>query len=162
MANKYILVWLLFCCMYMYFVSTYIHLFVHPQQDVIGQNLADITHPESAVEITDNLKPAATPPTSMVEESIVSQFRQFYVRFRSTVSPNRMQLSRFTSHTVSQAVCVGGEREREKERKKERERAVFSPSKIQGTTVGHTLGGGCGHIKAFLKSPYSHIKEILY
>ena len=106
------------------FIPAYIHLFVHPQQDVIGQNLADITHPESAVEITDNLKPAATPPTSMVEESIVSQFRQFYVRFRSTVSPSRMQLSRFTSHTVSRAVCIGGgkERGREKERKKERER----------------------------------------
>ena len=83
-------------------------VFLHPQQDVIGQNLADITHPESAVEITDNLKPAATPPTSMVEESIVSQFRQFYVRFRSTVSPSRMQLSRFTSHTVSLPVCVCG------------------------------------------------------
>ena len=95
------------------------------QQDVIGQNLADITHPESAVEITDNLKPAATPPTSMVEESIVSQFRQFYVRFRSTVSPSRMQLSRFTSHTVSLVVCVRveggskGERERESERERD-------------------------------------------
>ena len=99
------------------------------QQDVIGQNLADITHPESAVEITDNLKPAATPPTSMVEESIVSQFRQFYVRFRSTVSPSRMQLLRFTSHTVSLAVCVrvegeskgGREGGREGERERERE-----------------------------------------
>ena len=100
---------------------------MHPQQDVIGQNLEDITHPESAVEITDNLKPAATPPTSMVEESIVSQFRQFYVRFRSTVSPSRMQLSRFTSHTVSPALCVGEGRERERERGRkggrERERA---------------------------------------
>jgi hypothetical protein len=95
---------------------------------VIGQNLGDITHPESAVEITDNLKPAATPPTSMVEESIVSQFRQFYVRFRSTVSPSRMQLSRFTSHTVSLGVgvcvcmCAGGGRERRRERERERER----------------------------------------
>ena len=114
---------------------------VHPQHDVIGQNLADITHPESAVEITDNLKPAATPPTSMVDESIVSQFRQFYVRFRSTISPSRMQLSRFTSHTVSLVVCVcvggggegeeeggregGSEREEESGRKGGRELARF-------------------------------------
>ena len=93
--------------------------FVTPQQDVIGQNLADITHPESAVEITDNLKPAATPPTSMVEESIVSQFRQFYVRFRSTVSPSRMQLSRFTSHTVSLLLCMDVRERREGERERE-------------------------------------------
>ena len=81
-------------------------IFHNPQQDVIGQNLIDISHAESAVEIQDNLKPAATPPVSMVEESIVSQFKQFYVRFRSTVSPTRMQLSRFTSHTVNQSYTL--------------------------------------------------------
>jgi len=30
-----------------------------------------------------------------------NQFRQFYVRFKSTLSPGRSQLTRFTSHIVS-------------------------------------------------------------
>ena len=29
----------------------------------------------------------------------------------------------------------------------------------QGTTVGHTLGGGCGHIKAFKISLFTHQRE---
>ena len=36
---------------------------------------------------------------------------------------------------------------------------VFSLSKFtayQGMTVGHTLGGGCGHIKDFGLSPFIH------
>ena len=37
--------------------------------------------------------------------------------------------------------------------------SVFSPSKIQGTTVGHTLGGGCGHIKAFGISLFTHQRK---
>ena len=57
---------------------------VQSQRDVIGQNLADMCHSESAIEITDRLKPSAMPPSSMVEERVISQFRQFYVRLRST------------------------------------------------------------------------------
>ena len=33
--------------------------------------------------------------------------------------------------------------------------AIFKA--YQGTTVGHALSGGCGHINA-LESPYSHIE----
>ena len=52
---------------------------------MIGQNLVDIAHPELAAEITDCLKPSIVPSLarlSGVEESTVSQFRQFYVKFR--------------------------------------------------------------------------------
>jgi hypothetical protein len=36
---------------------------------------------------------------------------------------------------------------------------VMSPSKIQGTTVGHSLGGACGHIKAFGLSLFPHQRK---
>ena len=52
---------------------------------MIGQNLIDIAQPESAAEIADCLKPSIVPSlarSSAVEESTVSQFRQFYVKFR--------------------------------------------------------------------------------
>ena len=52
---------------------------------MIGQNLLDIADPESAAEITDCLKPSIVPSLARsggVEESTVSQFRQFYVKFR--------------------------------------------------------------------------------
>ena len=39
---------------------------------------------------------------------------------------------------------------------------VFSPSKIQGTTGGHGLGGACRHIKAFWILPIPTSKEFLY
>jgi len=63
------------------------------QQDVVGQNLFDITQTDDAKKIEDCLKPSGTKP---------NQFRQFYIRFKSTLSPGRIQLSRFTAHTMVQ------------------------------------------------------------
>ena len=54
---------------------------------MIGQNLVDITHPESAAEITDCLRPTIVPTvadSNTMVESTVSQFRQFCVKFRPT------------------------------------------------------------------------------
>ena len=69
------------------------------QQDVIGQNLVDITHPDSAAEISDCLKPSVVSSTSMYMAQecayIVSQFRQFFVKFKSSLAN-----SRFITHTV--------------------------------------------------------------
>ena len=44
------------------------------------------------------------PPSSFLSlfsGTKANQFRQFYVRFKSTLSPGRSQLTRFTSHIVS-------------------------------------------------------------
>ena len=58
------------------------------QQDVIGQNLVDITHAESGAEIAACLKPSIVPVVAesnkMEGESSISQFRQFYVKFKPT------------------------------------------------------------------------------
>ena len=37
---------------------------------------------------------------------------------------------------------------------------VFSPSKIQGMTRGHSLGGACGHIKAHRLSLLPHQRKL--
>lgn len=54
------------------------------QQDVIGQNLTDITHADSAATIADSLKPTAMPSVSLEMKGVCSQYRQFYVKFKST------------------------------------------------------------------------------
>jgi hypothetical protein len=58
------------------------------QQDVIGQNLADITHPEFSAIITENLKSSLNVSESVMDNVniVVSQYRQFLVRFKPTVS----------------------------------------------------------------------------
>jgi hypothetical protein len=56
------------------------------QQDVIGQNLADITHPEFSAIITRNLKSSLNVSESVMDNIVVSQYRQFLVRFKPTVS----------------------------------------------------------------------------
>ena len=71
------------------------------QQDVIGQNLADITHPKFAAEIKDSLKPSVILPTSMTEDITISQYRQFFIRMVPNVS-----YSTFPSHSVRYCVCV--------------------------------------------------------
>ena len=70
---------------------------------MIGQSLVDITHHASAIEITDSLKPSVTFPSSVAQpDGVFSQFRQFYVRFKSTVYNSRV-----TSHIVS-CMCMSG------------------------------------------------------
>jgi hypothetical protein len=39
-------------------------------------------------------------------------------------------------------------------------RSWFSPSKIQGMTVGHSLGGACGLNKAYGLSLFPHQREL--
>ena len=46
------------------------------------------------------LDPLTEWPLSSLTGKKSSQFRQFYIRFKSTMSPGRIQLSRFTAHTV--------------------------------------------------------------
>ena len=67
--------------MYMYAKCSFL-----TQQDVIGQNLADITHPEFSANIADSLKPSLILPTSLVDEFIVSQHKQFFMRLKPNVS----------------------------------------------------------------------------
>ena len=71
---------------------------------MIGQNLADITHPEFSSKIADCLKPSVILAASefTVEECVISQYRQFDVRFKPSVS-----YSSSPSHSVSSSVwCV--------------------------------------------------------
>ena len=54
---------------------------------MIGQNLVDIAQPESATKIADCLKPSvvlSVAKSNNEEETTVSQFRQFYVKFKPT------------------------------------------------------------------------------
>ena len=89
------------------------------QQEVIGQNLVDITHAESGAEIAACLKPSIVPVVAesirMEGESSISQFRQFYVKFKPT--------PKSTSYPVSSIVVYV---------------SVFFPSKIQGM-LGRSL-----------------------
>ena len=66
---------------------------------MIGQNLLDITHSDSAAEIADCFKPSviSSVTTHMAENCayIVSQYRQFFLKCKSS-----MANSRFTTHTV--------------------------------------------------------------
>ena len=62
------------------------YLLVLSQQDVIGQNLADITHPEYSSKISDSLKPSLIISTSVEDDFVVSQYRQFFVRLKPSVA----------------------------------------------------------------------------
>ena len=53
---------------------------------MIGQNLADITHPEFSSNIADSLKPSLIVSTSLVDECIVSQHKQFFVKLKPSIS----------------------------------------------------------------------------
>ena len=68
---------------------------LQPQQDVIGQNLADFTHPEFSTMIAKSLKPSLMLPTSVEVDFVVSQYRRFFLRLKPTVS-----YSTLPSHTV--------------------------------------------------------------
>lgn len=80
-------------------ITSYIGL---TQHDVIGQNLVDITHPDDQEIISDNLSPKDTLPPGITNKSQDTQPRQFYIRFKCTMSPGRVQLSRFNSYTMVQ------------------------------------------------------------
>ena len=75
-------------CMVLYektlhIITTYLHCpFMHMQQDVIGQNLADITYSECSSNITEGLKPSLIVSTSLVDECVVSQHKQFFVKLK--------------------------------------------------------------------------------
>lgn len=56
------------------------------QQEVIGQSIYELTHEDDHDSISDNLKAKGIRPR---------QFRQFYIRFKSSISPGKKQLSRF-------------------------------------------------------------------
>ena len=75
----------------------------HTQHDVIGQNLADITDEDDLLTITKNLQPSTTPPSTHLDGRTELQQRQFFVRIKSSLTPGRMQISRFKfkSHIVS-------------------------------------------------------------
>ena len=63
---------------------------------MIGQNLADITHPEFSSNITDSLKPSLIVSTSLADECVISQHKQFFVKLKPSVS-----YSTSPSHCVS-------------------------------------------------------------
>ena len=75
------------------------------QQDVIGQNLVDITHAESGAEIAACLKPSMVPvvaeSNTMEGESSVSQFRQFYVKFKPTPKSTSYPVSSIIHDIIS-------------------------------------------------------------
>ena len=77
------------------------HTYIKTQHDVIGQNLTDITDDDDAAIINENLQPKTTPLPTHLNGRTEMQRRQFYVRIKSTVTPGRMQLSRFKSQIVS-------------------------------------------------------------
>ncbi len=78
----------------------FVTIFCSVQHDVIGQNFIDIVEEDDASTITDNLESKTTPPATHLDGRTEFQHRQFYVRIKSSVSPGKMQLSRFTSHVV--------------------------------------------------------------
>ena len=68
---------------------------------MIGQNLADLTHPEFSTNIADSLKPSLIVSTSIVDECVVSQHRQFFVKLKPSVS-----YSTSPSHSVRCVLCA--------------------------------------------------------
>ena len=68
---------------------------------MIGQNLADLTHPEFSANIADSLKPSLIVSTSIVDECVVSQHRQFFVKLKPSVS-----YSTSPSHSVRCVLCA--------------------------------------------------------
>ena len=72
---------------------------------MIGQNLADISCPDSAAKIADGLKPLAIHTSSLDEECAISQFRQFHVKLKEG--------SKYLFHKVTtEYMCVLCTRER--------------------------------------------------
>ena len=65
------------------------------QYEVIGQNLTDITNEDDLPIITKNLQSSTTPPSTHLDGRTELQHRQFFVRIKSSLTPGRMQLSRF-------------------------------------------------------------------
>ena len=68
---------------------------------MIGQNLADITHPEFSSTIADSLKPSLVVSTSVMDDFVVTQHRQFFVRIKPAVS-----YSTSPSHYVSLSLSL--------------------------------------------------------